>query len=710
MYTRLAQMVVHHPVRVIVIWLLAVAAIVVGANAALGPGGMSAVTETQQSDYLPTHYQSVQATEIAGKAFPGSNAATGVLVITRSDGRPLTSADQALALRVGRQTSAARVPGVLAVQVSPAGLSPNRKVQIATVEFTNNDQDPKTWSAVSALRTLATRLTAGTDLRAGYTGDAPIQGDSQNVQTLVTLGMGAAIVLLLLLMFRSPVISILNLLVIVVTGEFGATYALALGAKVFGFTIDSTVTSLLPVVLLGVGTDYIVFLLFRYRERLRMGEDRKTAMVQAVARVGKAVTSSAAVLMASLCAMLLAQLGVFRVLGPALAFAVLVMLATALTLVPAVVVLLGGAAFWPARAWRRRTEARGLPAWAGSAVARHPARTAVAAVLVLGVLALAVTAFKNSFDDQSQVPAGTPSATAQAALQTGYSVGALYPTAIYLTGHTTSAGVNSVVAAVRAQPVVSSVAGVSSGRGAVQIEAYLKGDPFAAASLTAVQDHLVPAVQTAAARAGMRGYVGGSTAVSADVGQAVSGDMKVIFPVAAALVLLILLLTLRGLLAAATLLGSVAVGFLATLGAGVLVFQVLAGQQGLDFQLPVIVFLFVTAMGTDYNILMVTRIREELAAGRTWPDAAGVAVRRTGPSVGAAGIILCGSFAMLTLSSQTSQIGFCVAMGILLSTFIMAWLLVPSLITCLGKASFWPARERTAPAERRALDDVLAQT
>lgn len=691
MFNRLAQAVVHHPVLVIIGWLLVIVAVIGGASVALGSGGMSSVTDTQQADFLPAHYQSEQAVKVAERAFPSSNDATAVLVITRSDGGFLTGADQARAVAIARQVGSAGIPGILSVQASRAGLSPNHRVQLAQVQFSGGDGSSQTMAAVTRLRTLTTRLVSGTSLRAGYAGDAPSAADSQSIQELVSGGLAVVVLILLLLVFRSPVIAFLNVLVVAIAGE-AATYGLALAAKGFGFHLDPTTTGLLPVVLLGVGTDYTVFLLFRYRERLLTGEDRKTAMTSALARVAKAITSSALVLIVSLCALLLSSLGFFRVVGPALAFAVLVMLATALTLVPAVAVLLGPKVFWPARAWRRPREPRGLAVLAGRTVARHPARTAVGAMLLLAVLGLGTAAFRSSFD-QSAAPGGTPSATAQAALQAGFPAGALNPTDVYLTGgRVDPATLDSVIDAMRAQHAVAAIGPVVNGRGATSIQVYLRGDPFGTVAMNAVQHQVLPAAQATAAAHGARAYVGGATATFADVSQALSRDMKLIFPVAAALIGLILLLTLRGLPAAGMLLGSVVLGFLATLGASVLVFQGLAGKPGLEFQLPIVVYLFVTAMGTDYNILMVSRLREELARGHTPRQAADIALRQTGPSVAAAGIILAGSFATLTLNSEVAQVGFAVAAGILLSTFVMSWLLVPALIAWAGRGAFWPSR------------------
>jgi RND superfamily putative drug exporter len=200
------------------------------------------------------------------------------------------------------------------------------------------------------------------------------------------------------------------------------------------------------------------------------------------------------------------------------------------------------------------------------------------------------------------------------------------------------------------------------------------------------------------APAGTTALVGGTTAVYVDIQAAVSHDYAVVFPVAAILIMIILGLVLRSAVAPWYLLASVGLGFGATLGSTVLVFQHLQGQSGLIFLLPVIMYMFVVALGTDYNILMISRLREEARAGRSPRQAAAQAVRHAGPTIGAAGLILAGSFASLMLAGQStlSQMGFAISVGIAVAAFVMALFFTPALTALIGRAAWWPGRADSA--------------
>ena len=185
----------------------------------------------------------------------------------------------------------------------------------------------------------------------------------------------------------------------------------------------------------------------------------------------------------------------------------------------------------------------------------------------------------------------------------------------------------------------------------------------------------------------------------ADIQRAVNHDYAVVFPVAALIILLILMLLLRSVVAPWYLLLSVGLGFGATLGASVLVFQVLQNQPGLVFLLPIYMYLFVVALGTDYNILMIARLREEAREGKEPRQAAAMALRHTGPTIGAAGLILAGTFASLMLAGNTilSQLGFAVSCGIALAAFVMAMFFSPSLTTLIGRRAWWPGHGDRPP-------------
>ena len=227
--------------------------------------------------------------------------------------------------------------------------------------------------------------------------------------------------------------------------------------------------------------------------------------------------------------------------------------------------------------------------------------------------------------------------------------------------------------------------------GVARVDLLLDEEPFSTAALDLVQHDVIPAAH-AAAPPGTEVLVGGNTSAFVDVRTVMDEDTVVIFATAAALIGLVLILMLRSIVAPLYMLASVALGFGATLGASVLVFQWMGDEPGLTFQLPLIVYLFVASMGGDYNILMIARVREEIAEGATPREAAARAVRRSGPAVGAAGIVLAASFAALLLDTSLAQIGFAVALGIFLSAFVMAGLLVPALTALLGRRAFWPAR------------------
>jgi RND superfamily putative drug exporter len=521
----------------------------------------------------------------------------------------------------------------------------------------------------------------------------------------------ALIIVLLLIIFRSPIASVLPILVIGVVLQVSSNLVATAG-KLFNFHVDQSVQTLLLIVLYGIGTDYMLFLLFRYREGLRSGADKRTAMVYAVSRVGEVITSAAAAVIVAFLVLLLASFGGFGSLGPALAIAVFVMLITGLTLVPAVVSLLGPATFWPSKAWRREPKGTRF-ARIGAAVGRRPAVAAAASGLVLIALASGAFLFKADYDFAAGFPSTTESAKASADLERGFPQGALDPTLAFLTtsdgGQLTQAQLDQFAAAAAK---VSGIGGVQppvkAANGTVaRFSLLLNVNPTSNDAITLVHDHLRGDLH-AVAPPGTRVLIGGTTAIFADVNSANNRDLSVILPVAALIIAIILGLLLRSIVAPVYLVVAVLLNFAATLGAAIYLFQGAAGRPGVTFQLPIVLYLFVLAIGTDYNILMIARLREEARAGNPPRTAAALGLRHAGPSVAAAGLILAGTFAVLALApvSFLQQIGFSVAAGILLAAFVMSMFLVPSLTALMGHTAWWPGHgdvngggATTAPAQ-----------
>ncbi|HTX62180.1 MAG TPA: MMPL family transporter, partial [Acidimicrobiales bacterium] len=550
--------------------------------------------------------------------------------------------------------------------------------------------------AVLRIRRDVASVVKGTDLQAGVTGTAAQSVDQQksgqNALKVVAVATIVLILVLLLLIFRSPVIALLPVLTIGVVSQIVDGFISSL-SKAFGLQIDSTITTMLIVVLFGVGTDYVLFLMFRYRERLRAGIDAKEAMVQAITRVGPAIATAAGAVIIAFLALTLSSITLFRSLGPALAVAVATTLLAGLTLIPAIVSLLGTRVFWPSRAWQREPEAarfRGI----GNALGRHPGRFAAVAGGVLIALSVAAFSFHPSFTLNSGKTSTTQSAVYSKVLLRGYAAGAADPTDVYLESTSGSPIPTAALSAFGNRLAhVSGVATVAVPRvvehGTVaDFRLVLTHPAQSNAAMATVRGPLQRAVDTAPS--GTKPLIGGITSVYVDLQAAMGHDYALVFPVAAVLILLILALLLRSAVAPWYLMGAVGLGFGSTLGATVLLFQ--RHDSGLTFILPIVMYLFVVALGTDYNILMVSRLREEAREGRDPRAAAAMAVRHAGPTIASAGLILAGTFASLTLAGGSTlvQMGFAIAFGIAVAAFVMAMFLTPSLTALIGRRAWWP--------------------
>ncbi|MEU5683780.1 hypothetical protein DEJ48_37610 [Streptomyces venezuelae] len=713
MFSGLGRFVVRRPWWIIVAWVIAAGAVI-----SLAP---KLTSSSDEASFLPDHYESIRAADVQEKDFPEQQNVGAIIVFQRSDGGKLTAADSADVARVSKDLQNRKIPEVQAVV--PGEVSPNKQVQTSVVAMPKitNPEDTAQQDAVKDLRDGLKPELKGTDLSAGITGSAAQALDesdaSKKAGLLVGVGTIVIIVVLLLVIFRSPIIALLPVVLIGLISPM-ATGLIASANKAFDMKADSSIQELLTVVLFGVGTDYILFLLFRYREALRAGEDPKSGMVHAVERVGEAITSAAGAVIVAFAALTLSSLGMLRSMGPALAIAVFVTLLAGLTLVPAVVSLLGTKVFWPSKSWQREPHGTGF-AKLGASIARKPAFWALVSALFMGALTLGALGYKANFDlAGSSLPKDKESMVALDDLQKGFPAGSTDPTSVYLTSTNDEAVTEARAAAFRKQ--LADVSGVgevaaprlSPDRTTASYSVILSDPPASDKALETVKDRLRPAAHEDAP-SGTEALVGGTTAVYVDINKAVDRDYSVVFPVAALAIMVILGLLLRSLVAPWYLMLSVALGFGATLGATSLIFQQIGSQPGLMFMLPVIMYLFVVALGTDYNILMVSRLREEAREGRSPHDAAGTAVRHSGPTIGSAGVILAGTFATLMLAgnSTLSQMGFSLSFGILIAAFVMAMIFTPALTALIGHAAWWPGhgdeqRDKRAGAARSSDEEA----
>jgi RND superfamily putative drug exporter len=703
-FARLGRTVVHHPWRVIAVWVVVAVGLVVFAPR------LGDITETDQTAFLPDTYESAQAQTIADQAFPQTTGLTALVVVKRQDDAVLTAADQDRVAKVAAGLTAAKVDGIASVSTSAQSVSENEQVQLINVSMEGSAQDPAALEAVKPLREALAKQLEGSDLKAGVTGDAAIGYDTnekflraEQVVGIATIGL---IIVLMLLMFRSPIAALLPVITVALVSVV-AQSVIGLTGKTFGFEIGQEVPILLTVVLYGIGTDYILFLLFRYRERLRRGDESKDAVVTAVHRVGEAIASAAGAVIVAFSALALSSFASFKTMGPSLAIAVACMLVAALTLIPAVVSLVGPRVFWPSKS-HRKTPRGSLFAWVGGVVAARPLAVAVGSVVLLGAMAAGAVNVKQSYESVGSPEPGTSAATWFDEMRTGFPPGVTAPTTIYVRSTNGSALDTSGLATYtdalakvdgvgQVQPLGADDAGepvkwaLSKDGKVAQVNLLLDDNPFSAAAMDDVKNQIRDAAH-ASAPAGTEAKVGGLTSAFVDVQTVTTRDLRLIFPVAGVLILLILMALLRAAVAPLYLMLAVALGYAATLGATTWAFQTIGGEPGLMFILPIFVYLFVVAIGTDYNILMIARLREEAQLGLAPRPAADMAVEHAGPSVASAGIILAGTFCALMLSGVTflTQIGFAVAVGIMFAAFVMAMLLVPALTALVGRRAWWP--------------------
>jgi RND superfamily putative drug exporter len=703
LFSRIASAVTRHPWLVIVSWIAAW--FVLGG---IATQKLADVTTDDQATFLPSKYESSKALQFGRDAFGEvKGASTTTILVKRDDGGKLTLTDAKTIAAVTDGLSTWK-PDWKAVKRPSGAADPNAKQRATRVvaarlggidphgfalvglKFKGNSSDPWVQAAFKQLRSDTRDRFAAHEMRSGYTGGVAMITDvtekSAKSEGLGQLLLAGAVVLLMGLFFRGILAALIPLLMVLVV-DGAASGAAVLFASATGLTLDTSTPNLITVVLVGVGIDYLLFLMFRFRERLRAGDGRKDAARNASIRITPVIASAAFAVSIAFATLALAQFGQLRALGPAIAVAVLVMLLAGVTLMPAILAVTGRAMFWPSKSWQRAPR-EGFAARLGAFVADHPGRVVIASVALLAVLSVGALGVKMNYDTDS-TPKGTETARVAHEITRALPPGAADPQTIYIkSDHALSAG--------ELAPFMKRVAQV---HGVAQV-----GEPRLNADRHAAQVPVVLRYQTgtdaainvarplrdaahAAAPQGTQAMVAGSSAIVADIGDSMQHDLRLIFPVAALLILLVLIALLRSIRAPLYLMAAVALEYVATLGATVWVFQDAAGEPGLAFIIPLVLFLFVTALGTDYNMLSSARLREEIASGRPVRDAVAAAVRQTAPAIGAAGAVLAASFGTLVVETDpgSKQMGFATAFGIMLAAFVVSTLLVPAVTALVSR-------------------------
>ena len=674
------------PLVLLLVWL--------GVGGTLGPyaGKLGEVATNDQAAFLPRSAESTRVLE-ARAAFDQSETVPAIVVWT-ADGARFTEARQAQATRA--IAALAGKPGVVG-RPSPALLSDDREALQAVVQLKPDlgDELPTVLDAVRE----AARAVPGTT--AQIAGPAASQADLSDAFAgidglLLGVALGA-VLLILLLVYRSVLLPFLIIL--------GSVFALGLACAVVyalaerdAVRVDGQVQGILSILVIGAATDYALLLAARFREELAVRGDRFGAAVAAARRSFGVITASAATVALGLLALLASDLTNNRALGPVGAIGIGCAVLATLTFLPASLALLGRTAYWPSRPKPPEESGEGTGVWRRVArtVNGRPRRTWAVTALVLAVFA----AFSPSLSSKG-VPLDeifvndAPSVAAQTTLGAHFPGGSGNPAVIIADADRTA----EVTAAARSTDGVASAGAVSaSGRpgagkplvvdGRVRIDATLT----AAADSDAAKDTVERLRTRVHAVSGADALVGGYTAQQYDTQQTAARDRTVIVPIVLAVILLILMLLLRSLLVPVLLVATVGLNFLATLGVSALVFQHLLGFSGTDASVPLYGFVFLVALGVDYNIFLMSRVREEaLVHGNRQGVLRGLTT--TGGVITSAGVVLAATFAALMVIPLAFlvQIAFIVAFGVLLDTLVVRSLLVPALMIDIGPRAWWPS-------------------
>jgi RND superfamily putative drug exporter len=668
---------VYAVVRLIVGRLSAVVAVLVlGVGVLLVMGVGQATHDAAVDDALPAGADSTQAARLQAR-LPQSAAPAVVLFTERDGGRldptPLTAAVRDL--RVDHVEVPAKVQEV-----------PSRdgEAALAVVSVTTQDA-AEVGEAVTSLRH-ELRANAPAGVRVEVTGPAAVQADLAAVFDGADFRLLAAtasvVALLLVITYRSPVLWVVPLLVVGVADQAAAVLATQTLAWL-DVPWDASTTGILSVLVFGAGTDYALLLISRYRDELHEHDDRYDAMRRALSRTTEAVLSSATTVVIGVLCLALSLIPTTRALGIACAVGVVVAVVFALTALPATLVLLGRWVFWPRvprtgagpasaghRGWRRVADA----------VARRPGTFAAVAIVLLAVLSTGLLGTRFGLPQAEQFLKKPEAISAAQRLAAHFPAGSADPVVVMTTDPRAA---QRVVAGVDG---VDSVRMVGSAGAWSELDAVLSAQPDSAAARGAVQD-----VRSALEGTPGTSYVGGTSAEALDARAAAARDRLLVIPLVLVLVLLALVVLLRSLVAPVVLVLTVVGTYLAALGVSWWLFQGPLGFSAVDEQVPLLAFLFLVALGVDYNIFLVTRIREESGEhGHREGVLRGLAT--TGGVITSAGILLAAVFAVLGVLPLVvlAQLGVVICIGVLLDTLLVRTVLVPALALLLGPRFWWP--------------------
>jgi RND superfamily putative drug exporter len=664
-------------------WVVLALWIVVVVFAGALAGKLGSVEKNDNASWLPGDAEATQVADLQ-KQFQPDDIVPAIIVYERIGG--ITPADQQKA--AADAAAIASVPGVTGRVTDPIPSGDKAALQVIAPIKVDSDGWDQVAGAVDQIKAISG--TGGNGLAIHLTGPAGVAADSagafEGIDGTLLYTTLAVVTVILLVTYRSPILWLLPIVTagVALTSAQAVIYLLAKNA---GLVVNAQSAGILTVLVFGAGTDYALLLVARYREELRRHADRHEAMMFALHRAGPAIIASAATVAIGMSCLMLAEVNATSGLGPVAALGIVVGLLAMMTLLPALLVICGRWLFWPVRPRYGTPEPTATGLWArmGARIARRPRLVWVSTAVVLGTMALGLVQLDaNGLSQQDSFTSEQPSVAGLKVLGRHFPAGQGDPVVVIAA----AARQDAVRSAFAATPGISQVGDPVVKNGLVRIEGTLTAAPDSQAAedtVVAVRDavHPIP---------GADAKVGGTTAMTLDINEANKHDNWLILPLVLLVVLVILAVLLRSLVAPVLLIATVVLSFAAALGVSALVFRHVFGFAGEDTAFPLFVFVFLVALGIDYNIFLMTRVREETREHGTRRGAL-IGLAATGGVITSAGIVLAGTFAALGSLPLVAfaEIGFAVAFGVLLDTLIVRSVLVTALNLDIGRWMWWPS-------------------
>ena len=692
---------------------------------------ISEVTTNEQEEFLPVGVESVQALEILRNKYPMDDGMPAIAVFHSDDG--FDEFELGGIHDYIRFLGSDDLPGVIFDQIPTldgyrlinAFKSSDGSTFAIPFKVTGSPSDPSFSNSIDAAVAQAQLIGGRVQVDANLTGPATILRDAvkifQSIDLRITLVTILVVIVIMFFIYRAPGLVFIPLLILV-SALMVARFVAALVVDLTGLPLNDQVTSIMSVLLFGVGTNYVLFIVSRYREEITNSSDRFRAMESAMRKVGPSIIGSSMTTVVAMFLLIFSTLGSFKTMGPMLAITVSIMLIVALTVLPAAIVLMSRLAFWPSRTIASQQNLVTKPIWEkiGRFVVNRPKTVFLVTTAILLIAITPSFRMVPSFNFIDGFPDDVESKSGYALLKKGFAPGDLSPTSVFI--HTPdhdvidhSAFIEGLANAIEDNPGVNYVKGMTRPYGSYigqqvdeaslkmfnspdgttsRLDVSLMGDPYSEKALTVIEDirSIIQSTINSQSITGVEVLVGGDTAVQLDTKTVIDEDTRLLAPLILFAILCVLILIQRSFVAPLYLLFSVIISYAATFGISIFIFQDILNHTGVAYSNGIWIFVFLVALGADYNIFVIARIKEETER-LGFNEGIAVAVGKTGGVVTSAGIILASTFAVLTTLPlrDVFQLGMAVMLGVLIDTFVVRTLLVPSMAAILKNYSWWPS-------------------